>query len=77
MSGMETVESDRTGVFQTIGSILLWVLLVPFILIILILGMWIMIVEYVMEAIVVVVLFVVVGFMTLLAHIVHFFFGAG
>jgi hypothetical protein len=74
---METVESDRTGVFQTIGSILLWVLLVPFILIILILGMWIMIVEYVMEAIVVVVLFVVVGFMTLLAHIVHFFFGAG
>jgi hypothetical protein len=77
LSGMETVESDRTGVFQTIGSILLWVLLVPFILIILILGMWIMIVEYVMEAIVVVVLFVVVGFMTLLAHIVHFFFGAG
>lgn len=77
MSGMETVESDRTGVFQTIGSILLWVLLVPFILIILILGMWIMIVEYVMEAIVVVVLFIVVGFMTLLAHIVHFFFGAG
>jgi hypothetical protein len=74
---METVESDRTGVFQTIGSILLWVLLVPFILIILILGMWIMIVEYVMEAIVVVVLFIVVGFMTLLAHIVHFFFGAG
>jgi hypothetical protein len=77
LSGMETVESDRTGVFQTIGSILLWVLLVPFILIILILGMWIMIVEYVMEAIVVVVLFIVVGFMTLLAHIVHFFFGAG
>jgi hypothetical protein len=36
-----------------------------------------MIVEYVMEAIVVVVLFIVVGFMTLLAHIVHFFFGAG